>query len=271
MMTIRIDPYKAASKGAKALSQRTGILRATTKQVQKHRTFDTVLNWGNSERRFHDARYINDPEAVTLASNKLRSARRFGEAYITQPPYTTDGRIAGEWHESGRGVCCRTLLRASGGRGLTYVRGRRRNDRCSNGRLVEAPLYTQYIKKADEYRIHVFDGNVIDVQQKRKRQEVPNEEVNYQIRNACNGWVFCRDDVDCPESLMGLAIRAVSVCGLDFGAVDIGYNRDKETGYVFEVNTAPGVEGTTLDKYFEAICGLLPSIRGSIYEKRRRK
>ena len=33
-MTLRIEPYKAFSKGAKALSLRCGILRATKKQYE---------------------------------------------------------------------------------------------------------------------------------------------------------------------------------------------------------------------------------------------
>ena len=286
-MTLRIEPYKKGSKGAKALARRTGILRATAKQVQKHGTFDTVLNWGNSERRFNDAEYINDPEAVAVASDKLRSARRFGASYIAQPEYTTDRTIAERWARGGEMVCTRRYLRACGGRGLSITRGTKQSDGdfegiearvrddgrpTGTGRpgvLDDAPLYTKYVKKADEYRIHVFDGKVIDIQQKRKRQEVPNDEVNYQIRNACNGWVFCRDDVTCPAQCLALARRAVSALGLDFGAVDIGYNRNADTSVVYEVNTAPGLEGTTLDKYHEAITARIPAISKGIFANRR--
>jgi glutathione synthase/RimK-type ligase-like ATP-grasp enzyme len=293
-VTLRIEPYKKGSKSAKALARRTGILRATAKQVQKHGTFDTVLNWGNSERRFNDAEYINDPEAVAIASDKLRSARRFGESHIAQPEYTTDKAVAEDWYNAGDAVCTRRYLRASGGRGLTVTSGgqqgvgdtedtpgglgigdRRHGRGLGNGNggrgiLDDAPLYTKYVKKADEYRIHVFDGEVIDIQQKRKRQEVPNDEVNYQIRNACNGWVFCRDNVHCPAECLALARRAVSTLGLDFGAVDIGYNRSTTSAVVYEVNTAPGLEGTTLDKYHEAITARIPAISGGIFAKRRR-
>jgi glutathione synthase/RimK-type ligase-like ATP-grasp enzyme len=41
--------------------------------------------------------------------------------------------------------------------------------------------------------------------------------------------------------------------GLDFGAVDIGHRLIDNQFFVFEVNTAPGLEGTTLDKYAKAI------------------
>jgi glutathione synthase/RimK-type ligase-like ATP-grasp enzyme len=135
--------------------------------------------------------------------------------------------------------------------------------------VVDAPLYTKYIKKADEYRVHVFDGEVIDVQQKRKRQEVENEDVDYQIRNSTGGWVFCRAEVDIPDICLSMARRAVSALGLTFGAVDIGYNRREDMAYVFEVNTAPGLEGTTLDTYYAAIEKKLPQIKRGMYAKRR--
>jgi glutathione synthase/RimK-type ligase-like ATP-grasp enzyme len=46
---------------------------------------------------------------------------------------------------------------------------------------------------------------------------------------------------------------AVAALGLDFGAVDIGWNRSTRRATVYEVNTAPYVEGTTAKMYAEAI------------------
>jgi hypothetical protein len=79
---LRIEPYKPGSKGARALSKRTGILRATPKQVRRHGTFNTLLNWGSSERRFPNGEYINDPEAVAIASDKLLTARKLGAGHV---------------------------------------------------------------------------------------------------------------------------------------------------------------------------------------------
>ena len=90
-------------------------------------------------------------------------------------------------------------------------------------------LYVKYIKKKAEYRIHVFNGKIIDIQQKRKRHEAI--EINFQIRSHNNGWVL----------------------GLDFGAVDIIWNEKQQQGYVLEVNTAPGLEGETIINYANAI------------------
>jgi len=271
-MKIRLEPYKLASRGGKAFAKHAGILRATRQQVDKHEDFDVCINWGNSERRFN-AKYINNPEAVAIASDKLKAAQAFGEAGVSQPEYTTERDIAYAWYEAGETVCCRRLLRASNARGLTIARSSSSttdSGKCLPAKgLASAPLYVKYVKKATEYRVHVVGGNVIDIQEKRKRQEVPNEDVDYEIRNTDNGWVFCRDDVDCPECVTDNAIAAVAACGLDFGAVDIGYNKRREVASVYEVNTAPGVEGSTLESYFNAFCELLPALKGGAFYKRR--
>jgi glutathione synthase/RimK-type ligase-like ATP-grasp enzyme len=37
--------------------------------------------------------------------------------------------------------------------------------------------------------------------------------------------------------------------GLDFGAVDVIWNERQQRAYVLEINSAPGLEGTTIDDY----------------------
>jgi glutathione synthase/RimK-type ligase-like ATP-grasp enzyme len=116
-----------------------------------------------------------------------------------------------------------------------------------------APLYTQYFKGRDEFRVHVVRGEVIDVQQKKARHTDEGVEVNQTVRNLANGWVFCREGVVAPDIVVDAAKGAVRTLGLDFGAVDIKCNRQGTRCAVLEVNTAPGLEGTSLDLYKNAI------------------
>ena len=264
MKKVRIEPYKTWSGGAKALGIRAGILRATRKQVAKHGDFDVIINWGRSTRRFNGV-YINEPDKVNLSSDKSASFALFSERGVPTVPFTTERAVAQEWLENGQTVVVRKLTRANSGRGLELVDA----DPKSKPKVPAAPLYTAYVKKADEYRVHVVRGEVIDVQQKRIRSGADRDSVDTRVRNACNGWVFCRGDVACPASVTDAAMRAVDALGLDFGAVDIGYNRKKEAPYVYEVNTAPGLEGHTLDAYYDAFVKLLPELRGGAYERRR--
>lgn len=261
-MKIRLDPYHPKSKGGRAMARELGVLRTTPKQVRKHGTFDLIINWGSAARRF-DCDYINAPEAVVRSSNKLSSLESFKEMEVPAPDYTTDMDTARAWLDDGHVVVERKYLRAHSGRGIRIVSA------DNGGVLQAAPLYTKYVKKAHEFRVHVFRGEVIDASQKKKRQEVDNEDVNYQVRAARNGWVFCRDNVVVPEVVLDAGVRAVQAVGLDFGAVDIGWNEKRQEPCVYEVNSAPGVQGTTLDTYKEAFLYHVPQLRGGRYMLRR--
>ena len=61
------------------------------------------------------------------------------------------------------------------------------------------------------------------------------------------GWIFCKNNIKHIDSVKKLAIKAVETLGLDFGAVDVLFYNEKP--YILEVNTAPGIEGSTLTNY----------------------
>ena len=151
-----------------------------------------------------------------------------------------------EWLREGNvGVVDRTQLNGHSGAGIVLVTDK-------DGELPRAPLYVKYVKKVKEFRVHVAFGEVIDVQEKRQRADVPDGfNRNFQIRNHHTGWVYCRENIEEPDGMRGMAITTVKHIGLDFGAVDIIYNRNQDACYVLEVNSAPGLEGTTVTKYAE--------------------
>jgi glutathione synthase/RimK-type ligase-like ATP-grasp enzyme len=125
--------------------------------------------------------------------------------------------------------------------------------------IVPAPLYTKYIKKISEYRVHVVGNAVIDVQKKMRRTDIPDEQVNWQVRSHSNGFIFGREGVVLPDAVTADCVRCVNELGLDFGAVDVIFNAHQETYYVLEVNTAPGLTGTTLVNYANALTNLANS------------
>ena len=77
--------------------------------------------------------------------------------------------------QEGNTVVARTILNGNSGAGIVLVE--------NEEQLVDAPLYTVYIPKKQEYRVHVFRGQVLDVQRKARKQDVPDDEVNWKIRN----------------------------------------------------------------------------------------
>jgi glutathione synthase/RimK-type ligase-like ATP-grasp enzyme len=219
----------------------------------------TIINWGSSSAPagLAAATFINYPDNVKLASNKLDTLKEFEAnnelesqvGSINYPEFTTDYEEACQWVVDGKVVVCRTKLNGHSGAGI--VLAAREEDV-----VRDCPLYVKYIKKAKEFRVHVAFGDVIDVQAKRQRTEFEGE-TNFAIRNHQNGWVYCREGIEEPDDLREQAQRALLTLGLDFGAVDIIYNQHYNKCYVLEVNTAPGLEGTSVEIYTNAFVNKL--------------
>jgi glutathione synthase/RimK-type ligase-like ATP-grasp enzyme len=174
--------------------------------------------------------------------DKLSQMKAFHEANVPAPAFVTDR--AAVVTLPGDLVVCRKLLRSSEGKGIVI------EDKANV--TTNAPLYTQYIKKKAEYRAHVYNNKVIDVQQKKKRAGF-TEERDTRVRNTANGYVFCRDNINIPSDLAAVAIAAVNALGKTHGAVDLIYNERQNKTYALEVNQRPGMQGTTLQSWSNAI------------------
>ena len=181
--------------------------------------------------------------AVTpIVLNKIQQLERFTNAGISCPSFETS---SGKLRESGISVWfARTLINSTNGKGIVEF------DLREQQHIPEAPLYTEYIPKKSEYRFHVFNGHIIDVQQKKK---VRGGEHNPRVRNLHNGYVYCRDDIQPPADAAALAVAATLACGYAYGAVDIIHNEKRGQSYVLEVNSRPGLMGTTLERYVDAL------------------
>lgn len=255
-MRIKVLPYKRGSHSASALAAALGAQRLridpTSGLTTTYRPRDThvVINWGNSRAGTLETLVpiINPPSAVDAATNKRNFFQALDGTGLT-PEYTTDQNVAQQWLDDGNLVVCRTTLTGHSGEGIVLS--------SSTIPLADAPLYVKYVKKIDEFRVHVVDGEVVDIQQKRKRRDVDNSDVNYQIRNHSNGFVYCREDLNVPDPVTDVALSVMErLDGLDFGAVDIIWNSHHKRAYALEVNTAPGLEGTTQEVYANALSAL---------------
>lgn len=256
MTPIRIIPYGPSD----SISLLCNSLRDRGANVKKIKLSGStyrgssdhfILNWGshtahNINRSFQ---IFNTPEAVAIASNKIKTFETLRDAGMGRniPNWTTDIHVARVFSEAGAIVYCRTLTRSSQGRGIVVAN--------TPDQLVAAPLYTQKCLRRREVRIHIFDGKMISFAQKKKMTQESLQEVGAEfsndIRSHSNGWVFAREGVTIPEEAQEVAVRAVSALGLDFGAVDMALSLGNPK--IFEINSAPGLEGITLQHYVEAI------------------
>lgn len=253
-MKAYVYSHNPHSEGAKLLSAALGVKRIKHGNSKFRGAGDKlVVNWGAGTLpdQVNACSVLNKPENIRKASNKLKSFELFQDAGVSIPQFFKTKEEAREYINgaAGRSVVCRTLLSGHSGAGIVLA--------DSDAELVDAPLYTAYVKKQEEYRYHVFMGKVVDIQRKARKREVPDEQVNWKVRNLDGGFIFAREGVVENEGAAQNAIMAVEALGLDFGAVDLIYNAREEKYYVLEVNTAPGLAGSTLDGYAQRFAEVL--------------
>jgi hypothetical protein len=251
-------------RGSKGLADVVALLKERGHQAKRTKLSGsryrgseshTIINWGATSKGnlTRAVPIFNRPECVGLAVSKLQTMKRLSSSGMGQyiPKWTDSLTEATRWFTEGSSdkVYCRTLTRSSQGRGIVIAH--------SIEELVGAPLFTSYVPSDREIRVHVFQGVVIDFAQKKKmsseRREAEGiESVNDDVRSHENGWVFAREGISINDIVKQVAIQSVSALGLDFGAVDIIIT-PQGVPKVLEINTAPGLEGTTLESYALAI------------------
>lgn len=259
---IIIIGYKIGSASVRALAQalrekvKQKVLRVNKDSITyKNKPTDYVINWGVSRYKpNHTVAYVQNKLYFFRTIQKYNDTHKdYPDCHVNIPEWTEDKDVAQQWIDDQQMVVGRKLLNSHSGNGIILF------DSETITTNVECPLYVKYKKKKSEFRVHVFskdDGplEVIDVTQKKKRKDFDGE-INTKIRNHKNGWVYCRENITEPHDLRTQALRAAILCGIKHGAVDVIYNEKENKSYVLEINSAPGIEGTTLEKYVSAFIG----------------
>lgn len=223
----------------------------------RSRVGDIVVNYGN--RRYNDsffggATVLNSVVALNRAANKVAAFNALRLAEVKTVEYTTDREVAQNWNRN-EIVYERGTLTGHSGEGITV--------RLTREGVADAPLYTKgIIGPRREWRVHVFEGVITYVQKKIRRNGYRDlSTYREDIRNHHTGWVYSNTFTDAPpDQVLIQAHKAVSALGLNFGAVDL---ISKNTNaWVLEVNTAPGLTGTTLETYTHNIVEFVKSFSG---------
>ncbi len=240
---MKIYSYSNGSKGVKLLAAALDVsLIAHENSKLKGKEEIDVVNWGASALPEEVEKCNVYNRNSWIASNKLYTFERIKEKEYC-PPFWTSKEDAVKALDKAH-IVCRTILNGHSGAGIVIAE--------KADQIVDAPLYVKYIPKKDEFRVHVVFGKAIHIQRKARNKDVPDDKVNWQVRNHDNGFIFQQEGVVAPDCVVASAIDAVDSCELDFGAVDVVYNEKSNRAYVLEINTAPGIEGATVGKYKEA-------------------
>ena len=248
-------PYKLESESATLLATTLKTKRVRSNGTYRYFNGHLIVNWGNSRLPIWATtaamtNMLNKPQFVSIASDKIATFRQLQTVMPSVlPEWTTDINVAKGWLINPiygkliNAVVCRELTRANSGRGIVLA--------TTPEDVIPAPLYTRYKPKQIEFRIHVSSRfGFVDAQQKKRRNEVDDDKFNQYIRSHHNGWVFCRENIKVPDEIIAISEQALHALNLDFGAVDIGWH-EKYGLSLFEINTAPGIEGQTLTNYVE--------------------
>jgi len=272
-----------------ALAQALGIGSGKTKP----RNANIIIGWGtktNENLGLGDIKTLNHPNAIRKNRDKLGvldllKADRDLRSNIAN--YHTSRDIVRHMERGNVGFPLIGRKRHhQGGKGLWICLAK---GHVSAAIAAGSDYFQTYIDIVSEYRLHVFCGNIIYAVKKienpsesswiaqRKEKVIEhatkndvrldNSTMEYVlkrlvkeadlpdriVRSNKKGWKFSGVALNTiPESLKNAAIKAVSVIGLDFGAVDCAIDMGRHP-FIIEVNTGPGLQGTSLDKYVIAL------------------
>lgn len=230
-----------ASNSAKALADAPNFRRYI--QGNSFKASDVLVNWGTQKVvAIGDAKVLNPVASIGIAANKLFAFTAFSGEDVETVPWTANKAVAKEWQDKGNTVVVRNILTGHSGSGIVIVE--------EGEELPDAPLYTKYIFKTKEYRVHATATGVIHTQRKVRDPDV--EPLSWKVRSHANGFIFQVTNIQPSDARDKLAMASVKALGLDFGAVDIIEDK-KGNLYVLEVNTAPGLEGQTIEAYTTAL------------------
>lgn len=255
-MGVFISYSKFSSVTGRKLIASTGLKRAKTwVKFKRHagRGDNIIVNWGATigngltEKLFAraNARIINHPDALRANKDKLGSLKKMaaGGASVV-PHWAIDNVPAGEYP-----VIARTANHF-GGSGFW---------KCENEeQLAEAKRHganhaTKLIVKAGEYRVHILLDKAVRIVRKVKARE----DVDDLCRSHQNGWKFKKvADENVPQGIVAMAVKAVDANDMQLGAVDIVVQKRTNKMFVLEVNSVPGLEGSSLEAWTNAIKAL---------------
>lgn len=217
-------------------------LTAHPENLIRKKLFPNV-RYGNSFGEFNKDTSLNSPEFIRLCSNKLTFSKYLEEKFYT-PIYS---RSTENLTDDLFPVLIRQNLSLSGGKGIILCKDRKSfNENWRNN------YWTKYVYTDYELRVHVLGGNIIKIFRKE-----PMEEMELPIRNNQTCHFSIRNIEKYPKltNLINDLEEYFKSSSLNYGfyALDIGWDSKSKKYFIFEANSAPGLNEHTATEYAEYI------------------
>lgn len=244
---------------AKLLEEKLGKRINITDDETKLNNYNSIgICWGRSKGQDLYNNIYNRPFAIKNCVNKDRTYSILSLHSLPIPEFTLSKEVGFNFIKNG-GCVIRHLVNGKGGEGVEVVLDT--NKYKSALMFPDAPLFTKFFDKTHEARYHVFSDEILQIVEKKRMGAIKREannilELNPHVRNYANGWVLVKNDINPALNMVNLkstAILAIKKMGLLFGAVDMMVKLNDQGDLldyaITEINTAPGIEGSTLELY----------------------
>jgi hypothetical protein len=233
--TFYVLPYSTHSHGAVALADELDGKRIKLQNSNyAYQPAHVLINWGNGNCPYPQALNAKVCDVI----NKVDFFKKL-VGCVSVPAFAFTKATAANLSFP---VVCRTTVEGHDGQGIVVAE--------NANQLVNASLYTSYVDKTSEYRVHVGrnpNGQVVIICRQKKWKT-----------DAFTGdgriWAGPETKLGFIETVPTPVANAVfdvfsKFPDLTFGAFDVAYNNSEERAYVLEINSAPMMTSETTARY----------------------
>jgi len=200
-----------------------------------------VIRYGNSNGVFENDTEYNSPDSIRNCGNSAAFSKICADNKIRTPLYTL--------FDVNNNYTYPFLLRNAhhvAGKDIIIVESKEQLDTLITESAVDGRYHVPYIHTDLELGIHFINGKIIKIFKK-----IPGEKVlSERIRSSVMGWkYYLISDLEQFKVAQDLTLKTAELMGVKFGRADIGYNENDKKYYIFEINTAPGLNSKTAELY----------------------
>jgi D-alanine-D-alanine ligase-like ATP-grasp enzyme len=242
------------------------VLRGTLQRMP----FRSVIRFGSTTQLIDSGVEINTVEAISNSASKLRMKNCFTNGNVRTAQWTVGRSLdqVNTWAAQLYPIVAKSFY-GSRGRGNSLINSTTELSTWAQGKTLSNYIFEKYHNYSREYRLHVTSQGCFYTCRKMIKEGTPKHLRWFRNDSNC---VWIKEDnesFDKPanwEDIVEQSVRALTACGLDFGACDVrvqsakddkGRARQSCDFIIVEINSAPAFGKVTEEKYREMLPTLL--------------